>query len=82
MLELQAGGGFGGVAKQFYYRHRVVVVSAVLSIVGVVTGTTTAMAVLQRFAPVEGAVVAVGAALAACVCLLQTRHLPLAIVTA
>lgn len=82
MLELRAGGGFGGAARQFYDRHRLVVVSVVLSLVGVITGTMTAMALLQKFAVVDVAVVAAGAVLAFCLCVIQFRHLPLAVATA
>jgi hypothetical protein len=82
MLELQAGGGFGGAAKQFYDRHRVVVVSVVLSVVGLATGTAAAMAVLQRFVPLDCLVMAASVVLATGVCFVQTRHFPLAWLTA
>ncbi len=82
MLELRAGGGFRKAVKQFYFGNRLIVVSAVLSIAGVITGTTSAMALLQKVAPAGGAVLAAAILLAATISFFQTRHLPLAAMTA
>jgi hypothetical protein len=82
MPELQAGVRFGNAAKQFYRHHRTPVVSVVLSLVGTATGVTAVLAVVQRLAPWDMAFLAAGIVLAAALCLLQTRHFALAILTA
>ncbi len=82
MPELQAGVSFGEAAKQFCTRHRTPVTSVVVSIAGVVTGMTAAAAVVQHVALLNLALLAAGAVLAAALCFLQTRHLPLAVLTA
>jgi len=82
MVALAAGTGFGGAAKDFFSRHRVSVLSIVLSLVGIATGTAAAAALLQFASPAGPLVVAAGALLAAACCAAQTRHLGLAAMAA
>jgi len=82
MATLFAGTGIGGAASVFYSRHRIPLLAAVLSLVGVVTGTTTALALLQNLSVTEPLVASAGALLAAACCVAQTRHLGLAAATA
>ena len=81
-MVLQAGTGFGGAAREFYSHHRILIVSVVLSLVGIATGTATAMSLLQNATVPEPLVLGAGAALAAGCCAVQTRHLGLAALTA
>jgi len=74
--------GIGLAVRDFFLRHRVVLLSIVLSALGFVTGPATMAAYLQRFSPFETSLLLAGAALAGVVALLQTRHLALAILMA
>jgi hypothetical protein len=82
MVALQAGTGFGGAAKGLFNRHRVAILSVVLSLVGIATGTATAMAVLQNASAIAPLVIGAGVVLAGACAFAQTRHLGLAIMTA
>lgn len=82
MLELQAGVGFGGAARQFYFHHRTLVLSAVLSAAGLLTGTACANSILQGIAFADMGLIAAGVVLAAAIAFWHTRHLGLAAVTA
>lgn len=79
---LPAGGGFGGAAKRFYLHNHVLVLSVMLSLVGIGTGTATAMVLLQSPPLLEPHLFVAAALVAAGCCMLQTRHLPLAVLTA
>jgi hypothetical protein len=82
MLELQAGVGFGGAAKRFYNHHRTPVLSVLLCAVGLVTGSTCALAIPQGVSWTGIATIGVSVILAGAISFLQTRHAILAIVTA
>ena len=82
MAALEAGTGFGGAAREFYGRYRISIVSVVLSLVGIATGTATAMSLLQNAAMLDPLVLGAGVVLAAGCCAVQTRHVGLAALTA
>jgi hypothetical protein len=82
MAALQAGTGFGGAAREFYGRHRILIVSVVLSLVGIATGAATAMSLLQNAVMLDPLVLGAGVVLAAGCCAVQTRHFGLAALTA
>ena len=82
MVALQAGTGLGGAARDFFDRHRIVVLALVLSVVGIATGASTATALLQDAAPMTAVVLGAGVLLAAACCAVQTRHVGLAALTA
>jgi len=82
MASLQAGPEFGGAARDFCNRHRVLLLSVVLCLAGVATGTATAAAMLQSVAILEPALIAAGIVMAAACCAVQTRHWGLSIMTA
>jgi hypothetical protein len=82
MVTLPAGAGFGGAARQLYSRHRFAVLSAILSIVGIATGTAAALSLLRNADPTSAIALGSGALLATACCLMQTRHVGLAVLTA
>jgi hypothetical protein len=82
MAALQAGTGFGGAGREFYGRHRIPIVSVVLSLVGIATGTATAVSLLQNAVILDPLVLGAGAVLAAVCCEVQTRHFGIAALTA
>lgn len=81
MLELQAGVGLGGAAKRFYDHHRTPVLSVLLCVAGLATGSACALAIKQGVSWLGITAVPAGAILAGAVCFLQTRHLILAALT-
>jgi hypothetical protein len=66
----------------FFDSHRTLVLSAVLSLAGIATGTAAAFAVLQSFSILELSLLATGVLLAFGVAAWHSRHLPLAALTA
>jgi hypothetical protein len=80
--ESGARDGVTLAVRAFFLRHRVVLLSIVLSGLGFVTGPAAMTAYLQGFSPLETSLLFAGAALACVVGLLQTRHLALAILMA
>ncbi|MGC9954363.1 MAG: hypothetical protein ABSD21_08820 [Rhizomicrobium sp.] len=82
-----AGRGSGdgtdaGAARQFALRHRVLLLSSALSVIGIATGVATANAILGGASLGDAGLILAGAALAGAVSLLHTRHLALAFLTA
>ncbi|MDE2267098.1 MAG: hypothetical protein KGL29_14445 [Alphaproteobacteria bacterium] len=75
-------GGAAGAARQFFSRNRVLLLSIVLSAVGVVTGIATASAILSGASLGDAALIFAGTVLAGAVALFHTRHLALAFLTA
>lgn len=75
-------GGPAGAARQFYLRNRSLLLSIVLSVLGVVTGVAAASAFLSGASLRDAALICAGAVLAAAISLLHTRHLALAVLTA
>jgi hypothetical protein len=78
---LSRANGSGGV-RHFFDSHRALVLSAVLSLAGLATGTATALAVLQTFTLSEVLLLGCSVLLAFGVAAAQTRHLPLAALAA
>ena len=74
--------GVAGAARQFARRYRVVLISIVFSVIGIVTGVTTANAILGGASLAGGAMILASAAVACAVSLVHTRHLGLAFLTA
>jgi hypothetical protein len=77
----RSGARDGGAlaVRDFFLRHHVLLLSLVLSALGLVTGPATMAAYLQGFSPSDTAALLAGAMLAGAAALVQTRHLPLAI---
>jgi hypothetical protein len=76
---LQAGPE--GTAQQFYRRHRVVVVSAVLALTGIATGTAAAFALMQAFVFSNVLLIGASALLALLAAYALLRHWGLAVLT-
>ncbi|MBU6297465.1 MAG: hypothetical protein KGJ79_06025 [Alphaproteobacteria bacterium] len=75
-------GKAAGAARQFYFRNRTLLLSIVFSILGVVTGAATALAILSGASLRGAALIVVGALLAGVVAFLHVRHLALAFLVA
>lgn len=69
-------------AAGFIARHHSAVLSAMLSLVGIVTGTAAVLGSLEQVAWIDVAALGFSAVLAATIAFWQTRHLTLAILTA
>jgi hypothetical protein len=78
---LSRANGSGG-DRHFFDSHRALVLSAVLSLAGLATGTATAFALLQSFVLSEALLLGCSVVLAFGVAAAQTRHLPLAALAA
>ncbi len=76
------GGGGAGAAWQFYLRHHVVLLSIVLSLMGIATGVATAFSLLQGASWRGAAAILAGAILAAGVAWFHTRHFGLTVLAA
>jgi len=72
MLELQAGPE--GTAKQFYQRYHTFIVTAVLSVTGIATGTTAVLALMQAFIFSTALLIVTGAVVALVVVYGLLRH--------
>lgn len=72
MMELQAG--LLDRAQQFYRRHHTLVVMAVLSLAGIITGTTAVLALYETPAIGTAALICIGAAFAFFCALALVRH--------
>ncbi|HEY0281222.1 MAG TPA: hypothetical protein VGC27_01210 [Rhizomicrobium sp.] len=79
---MAGNGGEAGAARQFALRNRVLLLSLSLSVVGIATGVATANSILAKASLGNAGLILAGAALAAVVSLLHTRHLALALLTA
>jgi hypothetical protein len=75
-------GGVAGAARQFALRHRVLILSITLSVIGIATGLATANAILGGASFGDAALILSGAALAGVCSLVHTRHAALAFLTA
>jgi hypothetical protein len=75
-------GGAAGAARQFALRHRVLLLSLALSVLGVSTGAATTNSILAHAPLGDAGLIFAGAVLAAACSLLHTRHLALAVLTA
>jgi hypothetical protein len=82
-----AGSGSGdgeaaGAAREFALRHRVLLLSLALSVLGISTGAALANSILGGASLGDAGLILAGAVLAAACSLLHTRHLTLAVLTA
>ena len=80
-----SGSGDGeaaGAVRQFAIRHRVLLLSLVLSALGIAMGVATANSILAHASLGDAGLILAGAVLAAACSLLHTRHLALAVLTA
>lgn len=75
-------GGVAGAARQFALRHRVLLLSISLSILGITTGVATANAILGGAPFGDAGLILTGAALAGVCSLVHTHHPALAFLTA
>jgi hypothetical protein len=83
MAESGSGdGGAAGAVRQFALRHRVLLLSLALSVLGISTGAASANSILGGASLRDAGLIFAGAVLAAACSLLHTRHLTLALVTA
>ena len=70
----------GRAAGEFYARHRVLLHSLILSIVGIVTGAATMASIREGISPVDVALLVGGAVPAAGTAAIYTRHLGLGLI--